>query len=67
MHYEINVSKKNSDNRYSHYFATAPRSLENKDHSTMTTMVEHFKTLFPTPEYRISVTQYETTGTILDV
>lgn len=66
MHYEINVSKKNNG-RYTHYFATAPRSLENAYHVDMLAMVNHFQGKFPAPEYEVTVTKYETTGTILDV
>lgn len=59
MYYEINVSKRDNPNThlgklgYSHYFATAPRSLT--DRESAINMVKVFQEKFPEPEYQISV------------
>jgi len=53
MYYEINVAKIAKDRIYKHFFATAKRSITDKDKA-----VEVLKTMmekFPEPEYNITV------------
>lgn len=52
MYYEINVSKETKDG-YSHYFATAPRSITNK--AQLILVAKDFSERFPAPEFNISV------------
>jgi len=56
MYYEINVSKKDKDGTYRHYFATARRSLTNSTNAVM--VLKHFQVLFPTPDYDIIVSKH---------
>lgn len=65
MYYEINVSKKDSKNTYKHYFATAKRSITSE--KELIPMVKHFSTVFPEPEYKITVTCHSEAGVGLDV
>lgn len=61
MSYEINVSKKRENSKeYSHYFATAPRSLKSKEETKDMLLV--FLEKFPEPEYKISVSYNPETG-----
>lgn len=66
MGYEINVSKlsnrnDHSKNTYVHYFATADRSIGH-DNIKLRAIYDQFKTLFPSPEYKITVSKIETIG-----
>lgn len=57
MYYEINVSKKREVSgrtpQYAHYFATAKRSIT--DTNTLKEILKHFLSIFPKPEYQISI------------
>ena len=53
MYYEINVAKKDKKGEYRHYFATAKRSITTQ--TQLQEMTKHFMTVFPAPEYHISV------------
>jgi hypothetical protein len=58
MYYEINVSKNmnpkpGGEPSFRHYFATAPRSLTSQKETQK--MLSHFQKLFPSPDYKISV------------
>lgn len=53
MYYEINVSKQNQSGDYIHYFATAKRSITNKE--KLKAVVQDFMTCFPAPQYKIGV------------
>lgn len=56
MYYEINVCKINKKGEYMHYFATAKRSLT--FYKEVISMLEHFQTLFPEPEYKIYIFEF---------
>jgi hypothetical protein len=63
MYYEINVSKRNefrADKDYSHFFATAPRSITTMDE--LKKVIDVFVEAFPSPEYNITITKWEETG-----
>ncbi len=71
MHYEINVSK--CDNpvgrgterpRYSHFFATAERSITTAKQCKA--VYDELVKAFPEPDYQISITRNETTGYMID-
>lgn len=65
MHYEINVSKRvDATQRYAHYFATAERSIT--DESKAKATVEHFRQLFPEPEYNVTCTRWMSSGEEMD-
>jgi len=62
MAYEINISKLKTaggTNRYEHYFATHERSI-GLDRTKLKALYNQFKTLFPEPEYNISIMKIET-------
>jgi hypothetical protein len=56
MFFEINVSKKDKDGTYRHYFATADRSLGNSTKAVM--LLKHFQKLFPCPAYDVTVSKH---------
>jgi hypothetical protein len=63
--FEINVAKKdgeysNGETMYKHYFATAERSITSDE--KIKEVYAHFKTIFPKPEYNITVTYYSGCG-----
>ena len=61
MYYEINVAKLCNDGKtYSHYFATAKRSITSE--SALKNILIHFNMLFPTPNYSISASYHPETG-----
>ena len=60
MYYEINVAKKSKYGGYSHFFATAKRSI--KDTDELTSVLETILVAYPEPEYSISVSKYEEVG-----
>ena len=61
MYYEINVAKLCNDGKtYSHYFATAKRSITSEDR--LKNVLIHFKSLFPYPSYSISASYHPETG-----
>ncbi|HDX9663243.1 TPA: hypothetical protein ROX91_001942 [Bacillus cereus] len=60
MYYEINVSKDGV-----HFFATSERSIDMQ--STLEKILKVFVEKFPESEgYKISVTNYQTVGKIID-
>ena len=76
MYYEINVSEQQHDRNgvttivlgkpvYAHFFATAERSLQSQ--REMVAVLKVFKEKFPKPQYKLSVTYWETRGEELDV
>ncbi len=64
MHYEINVSKKGVDGRYSHLFATAPRSLPSIN--SLKAVYPAIVAAFAGDNFQISVTRFEETGYMMD-
>ncbi len=60
MYYEINVAKQTQqrpgESPYTHFFATAPRSITDKYH--LKQVLDSFKGKFPKPFYKISVTYH---------
>jgi hypothetical protein len=66
MYYEINVSKRKTGHYpYQHYFATAERSITTLDE--LKDIAKHFSTLFPEPEYKMSIARYQKIGFPLTV
>lgn len=64
-YYEVNVSKKNThDGRYSHFFATAPRSIT--DRIRLRAVLDEIKAKFPEPEFVVSATFVECIGYSVD-
>ena len=67
MYYEINVAKKTKQSdpyEYRHHFATAPRSITDKD--KLKEVYNELKAAFPEPEYKLSITHYKKTGEGID-
>ena len=61
MYYEINVSLNGT-----HYFATAERSIQNKD--KLKVVLEKFIKDYPEANgYKISITEWEKKGLCLDI
>ncbi len=60
MHYEINVSKKNSRGEYWHFFATDKRSITTQ--AELCAVYKKFMEAFPAPEYQMYVTHWEEIG-----
>ena len=67
MYYEINVAKQrkytgslSSTYQYVHLFATAKRSLTDREATIK--LLQEFTEKFPEPEYNISVSYYEESG-----
>lgn len=69
MYYEINVSKKRvrfgNAPQYVHYFATAERSITTTEQ--LKEILEHFVSIFPEPEYNISISRDDQSKTIIDI
>lgn len=68
MYYEINVARRRNleeSNSYSHFFATAPRSITSEEKAKE--MLKIFREKFPEPEYFICLNYYPETGEILSV
>ena len=65
MYYEINVSKRQPNGGYKHYFATAKRSITSE--SELTTILKDFDVKFPQPEFHLSATYHSEGGAILDI
>lgn len=69
MYYEINVAKLNKSRAiaypYVHFFATAERSITNRDH--LKKVYNEIAKAFPSPEYEITVSKYETIGENIDM
>lgn len=61
--YEINVSKREADGGYRHYFATASRSITNR--LALEKVVADFVNRFPSPEFNISVSYTPQKGMIM--
>ena len=53
MTFEINISKRNNDGMYIHYFATAKRSIPHREKLTL--LVEDFMIKYPSPTYKVDV------------
>jgi len=64
MYYEINVAKKSKSGGYSHFFATAKRSI--KDTDVLASVLETILVAYPEPEYSVSVSKYEERGYRVD-
>ena len=60
MWYEINVARL-VRGRYYHFFATDKRSITTR--TELNQVYSKIKEAFPEPEYEVSVTRYEETGT----
>lgn len=60
MYYEINVSQANSLGQYSHFFATAERSLTTIDKCQF--VYKALLKAFPAPQFKIDVTRWDKTG-----
>jgi hypothetical protein len=70
MHYEINVAKRNAkpgfDGKptYSHFFATAERSITNEE--KLREVYSMLRLTCPEPAFQITITRVETTGAFVD-
>lgn len=68
MYYEINVAKQNkkigANGRYDHYFATAERSITDKQ--TLKKVYADLKKAFPEPDFKIEVTCWQKVGKPVD-
>lgn len=53
MYYEINVAKQNAKGEYIHYFATAKRSITDKE--KLKVVATDIVSKFPAPKYKITV------------
>lgn len=60
MYYEINVSKLRKNGQYVHYFATAERSLTEKQEAIKA--LHDFRKRFPKPEFKITFSRWEKQG-----
>lgn len=73
MYYEVNVTrmrdgdeiKKYSQQRYEHWFATAARSIQDKQKASQ--VYQDMIKRFPEPKFKITVSFYEETGRIVDL
>lgn len=67
-YYEINVSRKSKDiwgeKRWKHFFATAPRSIRNRQE--LKSILPEILRAFPPPEFEIKITYWEGVGHSVD-
>lgn len=65
MYYEINISKKNNKGDYVHFFATAERSITSEEH--LVNVYDKLNECFPSPEYKLTVTNWRSTGSNVNI
>lgn len=62
-HYEINVSRRDTDGKYRHYFATSEHSIS--DTFKAQEIYNALSDKFPSPEFKVDITHYALSGTQL--